>query len=192
MLHKTARDDPGAPCECVRQQRQRGVVSGERVDEAGRAVVVVDAGGEDAAGASGVEPPAAEGWEVGQVRALAALGRREGPVEVHAGGEEAARRDEPRVEGGGRRRRRAPWLAHGVEAQEVGGVVQVARDLAEHIGGELGPRRRIHAGPWYTWWLCRRVVSAVGHGSCKFVYNTLIWKKQGPVGFSRSNNFISR
>jgi len=46
-------------------------ISGERIREAGRAVVVGNAGGEDAAadGVGAVESPAAEGPAVGQVRA---------------------------------------------------------------------------------------------------------------------------
>jgi hypothetical protein len=152
----------GARGDNARQRRQRGGVPGERLHEAGRAVVAENAGGEDTAagGVGAVEPPAAEGRGVGQVCAAFPLPRRERPKEAHAGGEEAARRDEPRVQGHRRRRRRrrAPRPARGVEAQEARGVVQVARDLAEHLGGELGPWRRrgvvvhacgVDAGP--TW-----------------------------------------
>lgn len=71
--------------------------------------------------------------------------RREGRVEAHAGiVGRAARLHEAREEArrAGRRRSLAPRPAHGAEADQVAGVVQVAGDLAERVGGELGPRRR--------------------------------------------------
>ena len=71
--------------------------------------------------------------------------RREGPrVEAHAGGVvhepyRTVRLHEAWEEAGraGRRRSLAPRPAHGEEADQVAGVVQVASDLAERVGGEL-------------------------------------------------------
>ena len=146
-----ARDDGAAgasplvaPGLALRHRRQRGgVVHVERVDERGRSALVGD--GEDAAagGVGSLYRRAADGGEGQEVPSPT---RREGRAEQHVGvvDRRVVILENPREEArrAGRRQSLVPRPARGAEADEVAGVVQAGSDLAEHVGGELGPWRR--------------------------------------------------